>query len=440
MAKVAESLGFPMFAWQRLVADVSLEHTNGDYQYRTVGISVGRQNGKTALCASRIMFELLRPGSQVAFTAQDRGIARLLFMEHVDAIMSSEFAKRVSRVVQANGREALELSNGSTYRVITPSRKGARGLSLSLAVLDECAQLDMELLAAIQPTLATKKNGQLFLVSNAGDTNSILLRHYRTLAHEQVDATDTRLAWFEWAPKEERFDPHDPNVWAQAIPTLAEPIGVGLAAVEEAAVSLDPEIFSREWLNVWSAAESVSVLTTAEWEDLERPDLVVGQHGLVLGLDVSPDRTSATIGACGKVGAWYPVEIVDHRPFVGWVHDRLVDLSKKWRAPVVIDGGSPAGTLIPELERAGVEVITLTARQYSHACGGFFDACQDGRIAHLGDRLLSNSVGAATKRRLGDGWAWNRRSSVDITPLVSVTLAHHGLTAGATLKPKPAIF
>ena len=49
--QVASVLGFMLYGWQRLVADVSLEidPTTGALRYRTVGVSVARQNGKTLL-------------------------------------------------------------------------------------------------------------------------------------------------------------------------------------------------------------------------------------------------------------------------------------------------------------------------------------------------------------------------------------------------------
>ena len=46
LAKVARLMGFELFAWQRLVADVGLERKGDGYRYRTVGCAVGRQSGK----------------------------------------------------------------------------------------------------------------------------------------------------------------------------------------------------------------------------------------------------------------------------------------------------------------------------------------------------------------------------------------------------------
>jgi len=433
---VAQALGFRLFDWQQHAADVALEHVDGRYAYRTVGVSVGRQNGKTALAASRIALELLHDGHIVAFTAQDRNMARGKWEEHVDRIMDSSLAKRVARVTRANGQEALHMKNGAQYRVVTPNRKGARGLTIDLVVIDEALTHDMDVIAALQPTMATRDNAQLWILSNAGDSNSTMLAHYRNLGHEQ---TSRSLAWLEWAPSEDKFDPLDPEVWHQAIPTLTEIHGVTLDAVEEAASTTEPELFAREWLNVWPALEAVAVIAMHDWEKLEKPDVAIGFE-VVLGVDVSPQRDTATIAACGRNGAFTPVEIVDHRPHVGWLPDRLLELWQKWRAPVVIDGGAPAGSLIMELERAGVQVIPLGMRDYARACGSFYDGVVDGTVTHLGDRLLTDAVGAASKRNLAEQWAWNRRSTVNITPLVAATLARWGVVSAHQPKPKPAIF
>ncbi len=433
---VGDALGFPLFDWQQHVADVALEVEDGRYAYRTVGVSVGRQNGKTALAAARIAFELLQDGHVVAFTAQDRNMARAKWEEHVERITDSSLSKRVQRVSRANGQEALHMKNGAQYRVVTPNRKGARGLTIDLVVIDEALTHTMDVIAALQPTMATRDNAQLWILSNAGDANSTMLAHYRNLGHEQASSS---LCWQEWAPTEDKFDPLDPDVWHQAIPTLAETRGVTLDAVEEAASTTEPELFAREWLNVWPAIEAVAVIAMTDWEKLEKPDVAIG-YEVVLGVDVSPQRDTATIAACGRNGAFTPVEIVDHRSHVGWLQDRLVELWKKWRAPVVIDGGSPAGSLIMELERAGVEVIALGMRDYARACGSFYDGVVDGTVTHLGDRLLTDAVGAASKRSLAEQWAWNRRSTVIITPLVAATLARWGVVSAHQPKPKPAIF
>ena len=431
VATVGAALGWELFDWQRHVCDVALEVVDGRYRYRTVGVAVGRQNGKTALAAARIGLELLQAGHQVAFTAQDRNMARAKWEEHVELIVNSSLGKRVKRVSRANGQEAVHMLNGSVYRIVTPNRKGSRGLSLDLVVIDEALTHDLEVIAALQPTLATKPDGQLWLLSNAGDSRSTMLAHYRDLGHAGLDGDEGRLAWFEWAPADDEFDHLDPAVWRQAIPTLLEAAGVNEAAVAEAAATSDPAQFTREFLNVWPAVESVAVIPLDDWQKLERPDVPIGDQ-VVLGVDIGPNRDRATIAACGRNGPWTPVELVDARGFVGWLMPRLLELWEKWKAPVVVDAGGPAANVIPELEQAGVTVIPVQTREYTRACAAIFDAVTSETICHLGDRMLDDAVAAAAKRPVGDSWVWNRRSEMDMTPLIAATLAHWGCVAQKT--------
>ena len=262
LEQVANLLGFELFAWQKQVADTALElDKNGNYHYRTVGATVGRQNGKTTLLVFRIALELLKPNTLTIFTSQDRNAARAKFDEHVEMLMSTPFRKRIKRYVRANGQEALYMNNGSSYRVITPNNTGARGLTVDLAVIDEALAHDMRLVSAIQPTMATKESAQLWITSNAGGPYSTLLQHYRKLGHNDSPA----LSWHEWTPYTDDYDPYDPETWREAIPTLEEQHGVTLTAVEEAVQTTDSLIFAQEWLNVWPSLVTQTVIEPAKW-------------------------------------------------------------------------------------------------------------------------------------------------------------------------------
>jgi len=99
---------------------------------------------------------------------------------------------------------------------------------------------------------------------------------------------------------------------------------------------------------------------------------------------------------------------------------------------VVIAKGSPAGALIPDLEAAGIEVLKPSTADEAQACGAFVDAAAPAEgeptLRHLGQPVLDAAVKGAAKVQLGDGaWRWSRRTStVDISPLVAVTLAAWG--------------
>ena len=433
LAQVAELMGLPLYGWQRQVADVALERDEfGRYLYRTVGVSVGRQNGKTALAAARIGLELLA-GRHVAYTAQDRGMARLKWEATVEMLRPA-FGSRFDHERRANGSEVLGL-NGGTFRVVTPSREGARGLTLDLVVIDEAMSHSMELIGALQPTMATRPDAQLWILSNAGTHRSSMLRHFRDLGRAGESPS---LAWFEWAAAE-GDDPDDPDVWRRAIPTLDESAGVTIDAVSDFHAVMSAELFDREILNRWPLDVADYALDVGAFNRLVCLDAVHGDK-LAIGVDVQPSRdwSSIAIASIGPDGKYF-VELVDHRQGVGWVAARLVDLATRWNTTVTIDVGSAAASLLPHL--AGLcGVLEVGGRDYAAACATFYDAVQDGQLQHLGDPILTDAVASATRRRLGDRWAWKRTSDESpITPLVAVSLAAWGALSSAPT-PTPQVF
>lgn len=436
LEKIANNLGFELFEWQRIVAGTALElNPDGAYHYRTVGATVGRQNGKTTLLVFRIALELLKGGTLTVFTSQDRNAARAKWEETCEILLATPFRKRIKKQIRANGQEALIMNNGAQYRIVTPNSTGARGLSADLAVIDEALAHDMRLISALQPTLATKASAQLWITSNAGGPYSTMLQHYRKLGHAENPA----LSWHEWAPYEDNFDIHDETVWEQAIPTLGEKLGVRAEAVREAVQTTEPSIFAQEWLNVWPSLVTETVISPDKWEALTRHDVQIGSY-LVFGVDISPARDRATIGACGLNGAFSCIEVIENETRIGWVRDRILQLWAKWKMPFVIDSGAAASSLIGELEAEGVNIIPINMRQYGQACGSFFDAVEEGTIAHMGDIRLQTAIEGATKRKLGEQWAWSRRNDIDITPLVACTIARYALVSNLTVPtPKPAI-
>lgn len=427
LAEVAKAMGYDLFPWQRHVVDIAMEYRNNKYIYRTCGVAVGRQNGKSSLVATRIAFEAIHPRHKIAYTAQDRNMARSKWEEHVEILMRSPFKAKIKHVVRTNGNEHVIFKNGSTYQITTPNNKGGRGSSLDLVVIDEALTHDLSLIGALQPTLATKPNGQLWILSNAGDERSTLLAHYRNLAHNQLQENTSKLAWFEWSPHNDKFDYLSETTWKQAIPSLGQKNGVTLEAVREAANTNSPEIFTREWLNVWAAKEATQVIETEIWDELVRSDAIIGD-AVVLGVDMTRERDKACIAASGSVSGLNPIEIVDMRDGTSWLQPRLIEIAKKWNATVVIDTGSPAASLIGQLELNNVKILPIGLQEYARACGNFYDAVHAKTLCHLGDDNLRQAIIGSAKRPLGDSWAWNRRTASNITPLVAATLAHYGIT------------
>jgi hypothetical protein len=108
----------------------------------------------------------------------------------------------------------------------------------------------------------------------------------------------------------------------------------------------------------------------------------------------------------------------------------------------VVDEVGPAGSLVAPLEAAELEVLKPSTRARAAADSGFYDAVAQGSLRYVPRPGLDAAAAGAAKRPLGDSWAWARRGlSVDICPLVAVSLARWGHTTRAHLHNRePSIY
>jgi hypothetical protein len=156
-------------------------------------------------------------------------------------------------------------------------------------------------------------------------------------------------------------------------------------------------------------------------------DDVAPSGRLVFAFDANPERNAASIATASK-GQVPDAELLEDRFGVGWVVDRAVELDGR-HGPTewLVDGSGPAGALIPEFERRGLRVRQVVGRESVSACGAFFDAVIDGKVAIRSDERLDNAVAGAAKRQVGDAWCWTRKSATaNVAPLVALTLAVWG--------------
>lgn len=257
----------------------------------------------------------------------------------------------------------------------------------------------------------------------------------------------TGFAYFEWSVegKLDEVDLDDRELWAQANPSLGlvRANGTGLSEEYVAGVergSMTDEEFARERLGIipdLDADERWAVISEQAWDSClwlgTRPEVPAA-----IAFDVPPDRSSGAIGCAAHEDGFGYVDVLDHGDGTGWMVDRLVGLKEQFpRAVFCCDAIGPAASLLDPLKKAGVKrVKTMSTREHQQACGGFYDAVVGSppsgerpavppTLRHRGRPELDAALAGAEKRRVGDSWLWSRKdSSVDISPLVTVTLAH----------------
>lgn len=441
---VAEAMGLEFYPWQRYRADVCGElFTRPDGHGRRLAANttmtmVGRQTGKTTAVTADVATRCMAPDipelaalvghpvapQHVAMTAQDRIAALRQWYEHVELIMASDLAAHVDKVVRKNGEECVHFSNGSKYRVVTPSRTGARGLSLDVCVIDEALAHEPWLLDVIGPTMAQRDGArvsfgaQLVIVSNAGDENAIMLNQQREIGRRAVAERDRSRVHLEWSCADDD-DVLDPKVWARTIPTLDQPDGLATTWLARQAETIGTDAFAREYLCRTVISAKRKVLDFETWMKLPYGEARGGEP--VYAVEFNPERTGAVLVAAVDLGDVYAVELIEDRAGVDWVMDRTIALAGR-TARVMVDKFSPAATIIPGLRQHDVDVVDMSSREVTDAAGLFVDLVYANAVAHTGDPILADSLINLARRQRGDRWSFDRYEGRP-APVIAASLA-----------------
>jgi phage terminase large subunit-like protein len=430
---LAALAGLNLDDWQQHVLTAGLGETiDGRWSAFEVALIVPRQNGKSVVLEAVCLAALFLWSEQlVLYSAHEFRTAEEVFGRVVSTIQNSDYLRRrVARIKFSHGEQAIELLNGSRLRFVARSTGSGRGFTADRVILDEAYNLSPEAIAALLPTLSTRPNPQMWYASSAGQPNSVQLARLR----ERGIARSPGLCYMEWSAPD-RADYDDPAVWAIANPALGIRIPHEFVAHEREA---SPEVeFARERLGIWDDPRTNAVIDPDLWSALaDRRSVPLDP--VAFAVDVNWDRSHASIGIAGKrADGLLHVECIENRDGTAWVVDRLVELTNNHtNIGVVIDQVGAAAALLPALAEANVTTIVTNSRDMANACGRFYDAVIDRKVRHLDAPLLNLSLNQARQRRLGDAWAWQRRDTdTDITPIVAVTLALHGVLAVVD-KPK----
>lgn len=441
-AFLASSYGLTPDPWQLRVLRGWLGRTaDGRLSATRCGLAVPRQNGKNGCLEVRELFGMVVRGEKFLHTAHEVKTARKAFLRLVSFFENPHFPELealVKDVRRTNGQEAILLTNGGSVEFVARSRGSGRGFTVDVLVLDEAQELTDEQLEALMPTISAAPLGdpQIVLTGTPpppGSPGEVFVRT-RKRAH---DGDSPRLCWHEWSIDSDDVDVHDRQVWAEVNPAL----GFRLLAttIEDELETLSLDGFLRERLGLWVEQGVDAVISETLWaECATTTPPTEGRVGY--GLDMTPDRLSLSISAVrvaddGSVHG----ETVKHGSAAygtSWAVDWLAERWQK-ATSVVVDAQSPAMSLVHELEKRGVRVTVTGSRDMVKACGMFLDAVRDGTFTHFDQPVLNVAALAATKRAIGQagGWGWDRKDpSVDVSPLVSVTLALFGVRT-ATRRP-----
>lgn len=161
---------------------------------------------------------------------------------------------------------------------------------------------------------------------------------------------------------------------------------------------------------------------------------------IYLALDVSDDRKTSAIAACGQRedGAWH-VEVIAYQQGIAWLETWMRDVADPLDpVPVAIQAkGAPASSIVSVIDAIdGITVVEVAGADIAGWTGRFYDAVsaldpdESSRsdatpVYHRPQAALDMAAAVAKTRLMGDSaWAFDRkRSPVDVSPLVACGFA-----------------
>lgn len=438
---LARSAGLELDEWQQFVLREALGvRADGKWAAFSTCLIMPRQNGKGAVLealalAGLFLFDL----EYIVWTAHQMKTAKQGFQRlwtHIK--LTPDLLRLVDRPRFGNDDRGIDLKDGRQIRFVARGGGSGLGFTADLVILDEALILDSDVMADLLPTLSAVPNPQIWYTSSAPRATSEQLHSVRKRG---IAGDDPRLAFFEWSV-EDATDPRSEASWALANP--AYPHRVGIEAIEaewnEFNADVDASKFCRERLGVpdelLGDAQAVPLEMWAALAD--PPDKKTGYVGSqivsneMLALCVSPFEVGemqwASIGLAGRTSEGkLHVERLDHRPLTpSWIVDRCVEIWKAKHIPIRVQKES---AFVPLLREQGVDVVEVAPGEVAQATGQFIDAAFSGQLVHLDQPSLNKALRGAILRPVGDGASvWSQRlSSVEITPLVAVTVALGGV-------------
>lgn len=460
---LAETTGLFLDPWQKHVMEGSLGVDElGIWTSFEVKLLIPRQNGKGSILECRELAGLfLFPTDRLMIhTAHEHKTASEHYrrvwglIEHTPNLM-----RKVARYSGAFGREFIEIKPEPTiilgpggnqirrheaHRLLFIARTGnsGRGFTGDFLAYDEDMKLDYEMVGASMPSLGARPNPQVFYAGSAGFTYSTQLAAVRRrgVAAAESGKPEPGLAFYEFSidshddycPPDctKHDDPDSDESVAKANPGLN--VRRKLSQIHREKNAMDPREYAREILGVgdypapldgWLVIPKKWFEATADHGD--NPERVTSP---VFSIEIARDRSSAAIAVAGiRSDGLVGVQVIEHHEGTGWIvaaAKRMNDEHKP--ACWVIDRRAGAGSVIADLEAAGLRVEVLTAQDVAHSSGQIYDAFRDDTLRHFDQASVRTAFAAADWRNLGESRAIDRVSAVDTSSLMAFVFAHWG--------------
>lgn len=431
-------VGVSFDVWQQGLGQIALGcRENGKYAASIGGVtaSIPRQVGKTFTFGNLMIGLCLEfPGLRVLWTSHHGRTTTGTFRSMQSMVRKKAIWPHVAQIREANGEQEIVFVNGSIIMFGARAQGFGRGMeSIDVEVFDEAQILGVKALEDMVPATnaAKHEHGGLVIFIGTPPRPTDDGAAFTTKRKKALDGLARDQVYVEISA-EPGTDPDDQSKFATFNPSYPHrtPLESMLRMRENIP---DDEAWSREAMGIWPEDDDEDaktyVIEPADWAkraNLE-PKLLAD---CAIGIDMAKGRGGVTISAATKrVGGGRHLEVVFHGSQSGVVALVSKIVAKQSPRAVVIARNSPAASLAPQLEAAGIKVTLLTEQQVAQACGSLTDDLPEGLISHTGDPLFADALESAEARDLGQAgaWVWDRSGDDPIDPIMAGTLALYGL-------------
>jgi hypothetical protein len=431
--------------WQQGLGSVALGcRENGKYASSVGGntLSIPRQVAKTFFVRCLVTGLCLEfPDTHWVWTSHHGTTTNKTFANFQALVQSKSIRQHLKQdrsngIRSTNGQQQIAFRNGSMIQFGAREQGFGRGMDeVDGEVFDEAQILSIDALEDMVPATNQAKHphGGLLFFMGTPPRPKDPGEAFTEKRQKAIDGKTTDALYVEISG-EPGTDPEDESKWPTFNPSypLRTPRESMLRMLENI-----PNVDSREreMMGIWPVRGG-GLISPDQWSALadgksEPKDPV--SFGVYVSRSGSAAIGVAGYRADGKIHVGVVPQIAGSRdgtmPGLGWIPPRIKELRDKWKpCAVVIDERSEAGALIEDIQALNVTIETTTATKMASACVKFLAAVDEGQLRHRGTAELQASVCAGKPRDLLDSWAWDRKDrNSDITQLVAVTLALHGL-------------
>jgi hypothetical protein len=441
LGDLAEKLGQPLWPWQALVMRYLTATAGERWLYPEVAVVVARQNGKTSLLVPLIVARMLE-GHRVMHTAQNRSLP-IATHEQLASLLSEHFPRLIARprgITFGSGKEGIRLTTGGNYRIVAPTRGGARGQPNDLVVIDEVREFeDTELTDAALPTVIASKKPQVVYLSNAGYAQSVVLNALRARA-----GSDPSLAYLEWSAAGERA-PDDVAGWIEANPSIGHnPHLMENLERQYRAHLLGGTMQSWETENLcrWTVAKTERLVTPEEWSGqvFEAVRQSPSRPAMGIKMDPSGERVAAVIAwpvSEERIALDVVADVTGDPVDIERLGPDLLELARSLRTSTIAFDPATDADLMRHLKR---EQVSITGRDYASATERFVRLVAGRKLlVHDPGGILATDLEATTRRAMSAGTAIAVKAGSDMTNTAAEAAIRAVWAAGQT-RPRLMIY